>query len=140
MKTLFFGGRVTSAEISNYMFPNVTHITVQECSSKRYITKKLVGRNGCLMAVATSAKGNIIEYKLLNTFCKKPGEEIDLKDVSSIEDYAFEGCMSTNVINTDDITTLSRKSFAGSAFHIGGDFTNGVKCFNRMIVDIVSTA
>ena len=68
------------------------------------------------MAVATSAKGNIIEYKLLNTFCKKPGEEIDLKDVSSIEDYAFEGCMSTNVINTDDITTLSRKSFAGSAY------------------------
>lgn len=140
VKTLIFGGRVTSAEISNYMFPNVTHITVQACSSKRYITKKLVGRNGCLMAVATSAKGNIIEYKLLNTFCKKPGEEIDLKDVSSIEDYAFEGCMSTNVINTDDITTLSRKSFAGSAFHIGGDFTNGVKCFNRMIVDIDTTA
>ena len=132
VKTLIFGGRVTSAEISNYMFPNVTHITVQECSSKRYITKKLVGRNGCLMAVATSAKGNIIEYKLLNTFCKKPGEEIDLKDVSSIEDYAFEGCMSTNVINTDGITTLSRKSFAGSAFHIGGDFTNGVKCFNEV--------
>ena len=26
VKTLIFGGRVTSAEISNYMFPNVTHI------------------------------------------------------------------------------------------------------------------
>lgn len=25
VKTLIFGGRVTSAEISNYMFPNVTH-------------------------------------------------------------------------------------------------------------------
>lgn len=136
VRTIVFGGQVTNAEISNYMFPNVTNIVVQK-QPHRYHRKMLVGRNGCLLIAVKN--GNSIEYKLLNTFCKKPGEEIDLKDVYSIEDYAFEGCMSTNVINTNGITSLSRKSFANSAFHIGGDFTNGVKCFNGMIVDIDTT-
>ena len=136
VRTLVFGGQVTSAEISNYMFPNVTNIVVQK-QPPRYQRKMLVGRNGCLLMAIKN--GNSIEYMLLNTFCKKPGEEIDLTGVYSIKDYAFEGCMSTNIINTDGITHLSRKSFTNSAFQFGGSFTNGVKCVNGMIVDIDTT-
>lgn len=136
VRTLVFGGQVTSAEISNYMFPNVTNIVVQK-QPPRYHRKMLVGRNGCLLMAIKN--GNSIEYMLLNTFCKKPGEEIDLTGVYSIKDYALEGCMSTNIINTDGITHLSRKSFTNSAFQFGGSFTNGVKCVNGMIVDIDTT-
>lgn len=104
VRTLILDERAYDTEISNYMFPNVTNVIVQGPPTP-YSRRTIVGRNGCLL----NSTGSGIGYKLLNTFCKKAGEKIDLKDVYSIEDYAFEGCMSTNVINTDDITCLSKK-------------------------------
>lgn len=135
VRVLILNGHAYDIEISNYMFPNVTNVIVQGPPAY-YSRRVIVGRNGCLL----HSTGSGIGYKLLNTFCKKAGEEIDLKDVCSIEDYAFAGCMSTNVINTDDITCLSKKSFANSAFQLGGSFVNGVKYINGMIVDIDTSA
>lgn len=135
VRTLILDGHAYETEISNYMFPNVTNVIVQGPPAY-YSRKVIVGRNGCLL----NSTGSGVGYKLLNTFCKKAGEKIDLKDVCSIEDYAFAGCMSTNVINTDDITYLSKKSFANSAFQLGGSFVNGVKYINGMIVDIDTSA
>ena len=121
VKTLIFGGRVTSAEISNYMFPNVTHITVQECSSKRYITKKLVGRNGCLMAVATSAKGNIIEFERPHPTSVGWGRSSNAltsieipSNVESIGSNAFKGCRNlSNVILNEGLENVGPGAFNG---------------------------
>ena len=53
---------------------------------------------------------------LLNTFRKSPEYVIDLKNVEWITDYSFDGCMSTRVINTDDVQECSEHAFDGSAF------------------------
>ena len=88
--------------IPNRMFPNLQMV---ESNSQRYLS-------GVPYLVSISYSNRI---KLLNTFCKKAEETIDLKGIHSIGKHAFSGCMSTNVINTKDINVIEDEAFLDSA-------------------------
>ena len=52
----------------------------------------------------------------MNTFHKDAGDVIDLAHVSLVNNYSFSGCLSTNVINTDAVSSCSEHAFDGSIF------------------------
>ena len=61
---------------------------------------------------------------------------IDLNKVMFIEDKAFAGCMSTNIINTDNVRLVDSRAFDGSAVSML-DFKNGVVMVgNNIIIDV----
>lgn len=94
----------TRLELSNFMFPNVELV---KSNSLNYMT-------GPFLVFLDW------DNKLLNTFCKKRDYVINLHDIDVIADYAFEGCMSTNIINGEDVCFggVKSKSFYGSAYSL----------------------
>lgn len=88
--------------ISNTMFPNVRNVISNSdyFDSGKYIVNK-----------KRSYKGKV----LLNAFCCRRDEVVDLTDIAIIENYAFEGCLSTNFINTESVKEISEKAFTGAA-------------------------
>lgn len=82
VEKLVIDEEIFSIEIPNTLFPNVKFVVSKsyEFESGPY----LVRNHFCFMT-------------LMNTFCRKNGELIDLRGINSIEDYAFKGCNSINV-------------------------------------------
>ena len=74
------------------------------------------------------------ENVLLNTFCKKKNEKIDLKEIRIIADWALDGCMSTNVINEEAIKACEKYAFSNSAL-LMRPFTNGLRFAGRILID-----
>lgn len=85
VETLIVGKSTSILEISNFMFPNVKEVISDDNQNFK--------SGNVLM------KHDYSGFKLLNTFCKQADEVIDLQDVISIRNYAFEGCLSKNIIN-----------------------------------------
>ena len=74
---------------------------------------------------------------LLNTFCSDAGSVIDLKDVTEISSYAFEGCMAGKIINCKDVSIIDGASFCGyPASMCKSNYKDGVLVFENMLVDI----
>lgn len=107
IEKIYIGSGVKSLHFSNFMFPNVKYV---ESDSKSFLSgQMLVSRDG----------------SLYNVFCRKPEDVIDLNKVIFIEDKAFAGCMSTNIINTDNVSLVDSMAFDGSAVSMA-DFEDGV--------------
>lgn len=121
--TLIIEENIKSIEISNFLFPNV----------KNVISKNSIFKNGDMLLVSYYGKSG---YYLLNTFCKKTGELIDLAGVIKISDYAFEGCRSKNIINANDIETMDIKSFSGSVFDLDNDYEKGIKAIGSFLIGV----
>ena len=122
VEKIYIGPGVNSLHFSNFMFPNVKYV---ESDSKSFLSgQMLVSRGG----------------SLYNVFCRKPEDVIDLNKVIFIEDKAFAGCMSTNIINTDNVSLVDSMAFDGSAVSML-DFKNGVVMVgNNIIVDVSEDA
>lgn len=122
IEKIYIGSGVKSLHFSNFMFPNVKYV---ESDSKSFLSgQMLVSRGG----------------SLYNVFCRKPEDVIDLNKVIFIEDKAFAGCMSTNIINTDNVSLVDSMAFDGSAVSML-DFKNGVVMVgNNIIVDVSEDA
>lgn len=127
VKTLIIGKRAFDAEISNFMFPNVEKVISH--------SSRFVGRDGCLFKDNGSTEKKK-RLTLLNTFCKKPGVEIDMQDVNAIKDYALEGCKTVDFINADEISSISSASFSGSALKLTKPYINGVSSFKNILLDV----
>ena len=127
VKTLIIGKRAFDAEISNFMFPNVEKVISH--------SSRFVGRDGCLFKDNGSTEKKK-RLTLLNTFCKKPGAEIDMQDVNAIKDYALEGCKTVDFINADEISSISSASFSGSALKLTKPYINGVSRFKNILLDV----
>lgn len=95
---------IIDIDISNEMFPNVQKVTSENVHFK----------SGPLLMYRYS--GSKDKYLLHNTFCQKPGTPIDLKNVSQIKPYAFSGCLSTNIVNSNMVDNVDKNAFAGSLF------------------------
>ena len=98
VERLYISENVRNISISNNTFPNVNRVN----SDSKYILS-----------------GNVLIehydvqdiYILKNTFCKKKGENIDLKNVNRIKDYAFVNCCSGNVTNVSEQILCDYKAF-----------------------------
>lgn len=122
VKKIHLNENVYYLSMKNSMFPNVREITSD--SPEFYGGDMLVEEND----------GTI----LVNTFCKKAGEVIDLDGIDSIAADAFNGCESTNIINTENVSICSEGAFNNSAVE-RLPFENGVRMVGCMLVGIDST-
>ena len=75
VETLIVGKSTSILEISNFMFPNVKEVISDD--------------NQNFKSGNVLIKHDYSGFKLLNTFCKQADEVIDLQDVISISNYAF---------------------------------------------------
>ena len=87
VRRIYIDKNVRGIQMNNQLFPNVEEIVSDND------TYKNTGA-GMLMRIAGKNTGTLI-----NTFCKKPGEPMDMKNVVAIASMAFAGCKSANFIN-----------------------------------------
>lgn len=118
VEQIYIGPGVNSLHFSNFMFPNVKYV---ESDSKSFLSgQMLVSRSG----------------SLYNVFCRKPEDVIDLNKVIFIEDKAFAGCMSTNIINTDNVRLVGSMAFDGSAISMADFEDSVVMVGDNIIIDV----
>lgn len=127
VEKLIIGEDVVSIEILNTLFPNVRWVLSMnyEFETGSYLVYNHFG------------------FKtLLNAFCRGADEEIDLGDIDSIDNFAFKGCESLNIIGGEDIKdwqAIEQDAFSESALK-SQPFKNGIKKAGHIIVDIDYTA
>ena len=120
VKKLVIGMLTKSVSIKNSLFPNVREVKSNTSSFK----------SGDMLVKQTEDSGDV----LLNTFCKKKDEKIDLKGIMIISDWAFDGCMSVNVLNEEEIRICERYAFNNSAL-LMQPFTDGLRFAGRILID-----
>lgn len=120
VKKLVIGMLTQSVSIKNSLFPNVREVKSNTSSFK----------SGDMLVKQTEGSGDV----LLNTFCKKKDEKIDLKGIMIISDWAFDGCMSVNVLNEEEIRICERYAFNNSAL-LMQPFTDGLRFAGRILID-----
>lgn len=121
VETLIIGKSTSTMEISNFMFPNV----------KEVISENNVNFKSGNVLIRHDYNG----FKLLNTFCKQANEVIDLKDVFSISRYAFEGCLSKNIINVK-LQCIEQYAFHGYPYMLSAEYVNGANCVGDICLSI----
>lgn len=99
--TLKIGFDVKELKISNRMFPNVRKVI---SDSKNYMSGN--------MLIECS---DYYSHKLMNSFCLRPDETLNLVNIACIENYALDGCMTTDIINSGLLSTCREFAFTGSA-------------------------
>ena len=87
VRRIYIDKNVRDIQMNNQLFPNVEEIVSDND------TYKNTGA-GMLMRITGKNTGTLI-----NAFCKKPGEPMDMKNVVAIASMAFAGCKSANFIN-----------------------------------------
>ena len=122
VKKIHINENVYYISMKNSMFPNVREVTSD--SPEFYGGDMLVEEND----------GTV----LLNTFCKKAGEVINLDGIDMIAANAFNGCESINIINTEYVSICSEGAFKNSAVE-RLPFVNGVRMVGCMLVGIDNT-
>lgn len=128
VKSLVIKSNVFEIRIPNSLFPNVKWV---QSERDRFKT------GNCLVL----DEGNIFRT-LLNTFCKKEGEVIEIDDITAIKNGAFSGCESTNLTGAIGVycgDDIEPDAFAGSAFE-KQPFVNGVKMAGNIVIDIDKTS
>ena len=120
VKKLVISMLTQSVSIKNSLFPNVREVKSNTSSFK----------SGDMLVKQTEGSGDV----LLNTFCKKKDEKIDLKGIMIISDWAFDGCMSVNVLNEEEIRVCERYAFNNSAL-LMQPFTDGLRFAGRILID-----
>lgn len=113
IRRIIIGYNVKDIRISNLLFPNVEYVSAvyTPFESGKYLVKKGV---------------------LYNTFFQSSEHVINLKNISTICEHAFEGCQAEEVINGDNITSCPKNAFAGYE-HIKSD--GHVKRVGNIIID-----
>lgn len=125
VETLVITESVIDVYVSNMMFPNL----------KQVVSKNGTYLSGCMLA----RKSNNERVILQNAFCHSKDYVIDMAGITEIEDYAFEGCQSENIINTGDIINCSKKSFYGYPVLFNEQkYVNGVFVVDNRILAAVN--
>lgn len=126
-RLIISGECIYTIDISNMMFPNVKEAIVKDNDSYE--------PGPYLMTAKDTNDGR--KFCLLNTFCSDAGSVIDLKDVTEISSYAFEGCMAGKIINCKDVLIIDNSSFCGyPASMCENSYKDGALVFENMLVDI----
>lgn len=123
VERLYISENVRNISISNNTFPNVNRVN---SDSKYFLSGNVLIEHYDVQDI----------YILKNTFCKKKGENIDLKNVNRIKDYAFVNCCSGNVTNVSEQILCDYKAF----YQYKGIYQLPVVDGAHMLVNIMMTA
>lgn len=120
IKKIIIQEDVLNIEISNFMFPNVRHIESHSINFQ--------DNSKSLISIIDNSR------KLLNAFCLKPDEILDLQDVDYICAYSCAGCMTTRIINDDKIEEANYNAFKGSSLELC--YVDNIVTLGRIIVNV----
>ena len=126
VKKLVIDEDVESIEILNTLFPNVKWVLSM---NYEFETGPYLIHNHCVFKT------------LLNVFCRGVDETIDLRDIDSIDSFAFKGCESLNIMggeNIKDWQAIEPEAFSESAL-ARQPFKNGIKKAGHIIFDVDDT-
>lgn len=127
VEKLIIKEHVNDISIPNSLFPNVKYV---DSESDAFLSGKYL--------VGTFYRSNM----LLNAFCQKPGEIIDLTRIDGIANFAFSGCKADEMAVCDSITSfhqVSANAFVDSAFS-AKPFVNGLKLAGALVLEVDKTA
>ena len=118
IKTIIINEGVRSIEIYNSMFPNVEKVI----SHSRDFT------SGPMLVSSMTGI-------LFNSFYHDKDFVIDMKNITYVRSYAFEGCLAEHIENIPEQITAQGDSFAGSALEFERKyFKNGVFLIGKTVV------
>lgn len=115
--------------IPNELFPNVREV---ESQSKYFDSGKYL--------VTEQENINYGNRTLINSFCLRQDEVLDMSNITAIGKYALSGCETTNAINTDGIDEIDAMSFRGSAIEAQKPEENGCVTFGNVLINIDDVA
>lgn len=125
VRRIYIDENVRGIHMNNQLFPNVEEIVSDND------TYKNTGA-GMLMRITGKNTGTLI-----NAFCKKPGEPMDMKNVVAIASMAFAGCKSANFINMK-FEDISCDVDAFKGYEGVGDLpvVEGVHMLGNMVMEV----
>lgn len=100
---IYIARNVAAIEINNRMFPNC----------RKIVSNNVNYRSGSMLVKEDKA----MDWNfLLNTFCLKKGEDVDLTGIDMIKSGAFSGCEIVEIKNTADLSQVEKYAFSDSDF------------------------
>lgn len=100
---MYIAKNVAAIEINNRMFPNC----------RKVVSNNVNYRTGSMLV----KEDKVLEHNfLLNTFCLKKGEDVDLTGIDIIKSGAFSGCEIVEIKNIADLSQIERYAFSDSDF------------------------
>ena len=100
---IYIARNVAAIEIDNRMFPNC----------RKIVSNNVNYRSGSMLVKKDKAMDCNF---LLNTFCLKKGEDVDLTGIGIIKSGAFSGCEIVEIKNIDDLSQVENYAFSDSDF------------------------
>lgn len=100
---IYIARNVAAIEIDNRMFPNC----------RKIVSNNVNYRSGSMLVKEDKA---IDSNFLLNTFCLKKGEDVDLTGIDIIKSGAFSGCEIVEIKNIADLSQVENYAFSDSDF------------------------
>ena len=100
---IYIARNVAAIEINNRMFPNC----------RKIISNNVNYRSGSMLV----KKDKAMDWNfLLNAFCLKKGEDVDLTGIDMIKSGAFSGCEIVEIKNVADFSQVEKYAFSDSDF------------------------
>lgn len=100
---IYIARNVAAIEINNRMFPNC----------RKIVSNNVNYRSGSMLVKEDKAMDSNF---LLNTFCLKKGEDVDLTGIDIIKSGAFSGCEIVEIKNIADLSQVENYAFSDSDF------------------------
>lgn len=100
---IYIARNVAAIEINNRMFPNC----------RKIVSNNVNYRSGSMLV----KKDKAMDWNfLLNAFCLKKGEDVDLTGIDMIKSGAFSGCEIVEIKNVADLSQVEKYAFSDSDF------------------------
>ena len=100
---MYISENVAAIEINNRTFPNC----------RKVVSNNVNYRSGSMLVKEDKTMDCNF---LLNTFCRKKGEDVDLTGIDIIKSGAFSGCEIIGVKNISDLSQVEKYAFSDSDF------------------------
>lgn len=100
---IYIARNVAAIEINNRMFPNC----------RKIVSNNVNYHSGSMLVKEDKAMDSNF---LLNTFCLKKGEDVDLTEIDIIKSGAFSGCKIVEIKNIADLSQVENYAFSDSDF------------------------
>lgn len=129
VKRIHIGKNVYSIEMPNTVFPNVREVTSD---------REMFPAGRMLTERTSIGKIDLNKTTLLNAFCLKPEEPLDLSGIWGIRTGALVGCCSEKVINSEQVEMVKKSDFLNESNICIEDRTAtcGVRMAGSIVVDI----
>ena len=104
IKRIYIGESIKLINIPNKVFPNVREV---KSDNERYISGTMLVEKRKYYTVSSD------RLILLNSFCLREDEVLDLKGIAAIDENALTRCSAGTVINTEDVRRVDKAALSG---------------------------